>query len=276
MYLSIENPYTFDAWLSENGMNQEDFEYDGSPQPMIEVFDENRDEIIESAKEGGYDGIIFRRDDDKMLVAFRPEQIKSATGNNGQFDPNNPDIRYSRRDDLNDRQKDALAKAGLPVDERTSIEKLKGLVREQWAKITEPFRENVKQRIFDKFHRMSAIEADLGIRAEDSAYISARLSTGLPSIMEAILQHGAPVWKDGVLSRKDGTVGLVDALKPVADHLDDWLGWMVGRRAAALKSRAARTCWKKTTSRHCCRWPLAAKRRSSRRRGTTSRSRPRS
>ena len=31
-----------------------------------------------------------------VWVAFRPEQIKSATGNNGNFDPENPDIRYSR------------------------------------------------------------------------------------------------------------------------------------------------------------------------------------
>lgn len=31
-----------------------------------------------------------------QIVAFRPEQIKSATGNNGNFDPTNPDIRFSR------------------------------------------------------------------------------------------------------------------------------------------------------------------------------------
>ena len=30
------------------------------------------------------------------LHAFRPEQIKSATGNNGNFDPKDPDIRFSR------------------------------------------------------------------------------------------------------------------------------------------------------------------------------------
>ena len=31
------------------------------------------------------------------IVAFEPEQIKSATDNIGTFDPENPDIRYQRR-----------------------------------------------------------------------------------------------------------------------------------------------------------------------------------
>lgn len=39
-----------------------------------------------------YDGFI----NSKIVVARSPAQIKSATGNNGQFDPANPDIRFSR------------------------------------------------------------------------------------------------------------------------------------------------------------------------------------
>ena len=34
----------------------------------------------------------------RVYVAFDPEQIKSATGNNGDFDPSNADIRYSIKD----------------------------------------------------------------------------------------------------------------------------------------------------------------------------------
>ncbi|MCK2097472.1 LPD38 domain-containing protein [Thauera aromatica] len=53
--------------------------------------------IIERARDAGHDGTIFR---DEMTGAnfyavFRPEQIKSATGNNGTFDGENPDIRHS-------------------------------------------------------------------------------------------------------------------------------------------------------------------------------------
>ncbi len=43
----------------------------------------------------GYDGVIVTRDGvTREYVAFRPEQIKSALGNVGTFDPTNPDIRY--------------------------------------------------------------------------------------------------------------------------------------------------------------------------------------
>ena len=40
----------------------------------------------------GYDGIIFQN----QIVAFDPTQIKSATGNNGNFDPADPRIAFSR------------------------------------------------------------------------------------------------------------------------------------------------------------------------------------
>lgn len=42
-------------------------------------------------KAGGYDGF----QDGRHLVAFEPTQIKSAFGNVGTFDPENPDFRYS-------------------------------------------------------------------------------------------------------------------------------------------------------------------------------------
>lgn len=54
-----------------------------------------RDDLIAE----GYDGIVLQ--DEEMggtsYVAFRPEQIKSATGNIGAFDPTNPSILASRK-----------------------------------------------------------------------------------------------------------------------------------------------------------------------------------
>ena len=52
----------------------------------------------------GYDGIVLLNPDGttKELTAFRPEQIKSATGNNGDFDATNPDIRKSERIQVKD------------------------------------------------------------------------------------------------------------------------------------------------------------------------------
>lgn len=66
-----------------------------------EVIKKYRNSLIKD----GYDGIIIKQtsyDSDiagqknnDQYVVFRPEQIKSATSNNGQFDGSNPDIRFS-------------------------------------------------------------------------------------------------------------------------------------------------------------------------------------
>jgi Large polyvalent protein associated domain 39/ADP-Ribosyltransferase in polyvalent proteins len=54
------------------------------------VATELRKDLIQKRYEkAGFDGVILQRG---WVVAFRPEQIKSATGNRGTFDPNNPDI----------------------------------------------------------------------------------------------------------------------------------------------------------------------------------------
>jgi hypothetical protein len=85
-YLSLRNPLEHDQSTSHRG---------------------NAD-LISAAKAGGHDGVIIRnaydgvRNDGRspktdVYVAFHPEQIKSATGNTGAFDPANPDIRFASR-----------------------------------------------------------------------------------------------------------------------------------------------------------------------------------
>ncbi|MES3041788.1 MAG: hypothetical protein V4730_11655 [Pseudomonadota bacterium] len=53
-------------------------------------------EVLKKAEKGGHDGVIASIGSQTEYVAFRPEQIKSAIGNNGNFDGANPDIRFSR------------------------------------------------------------------------------------------------------------------------------------------------------------------------------------
>lgn len=86
VYLSMQNPYIHDAdggfWMFEN------------------------DRAIKAARAGGHDGVIIKNvsdtsagQSDRLIttyVTFSPTQIKSAIGNNGDFDAENPDIRFSR------------------------------------------------------------------------------------------------------------------------------------------------------------------------------------
>lgn len=69
----------------------------------------------------GFDGIHIK--DAGQWIAFRPEQIKSASANRGTFDPANPDIRFSRdtrgepqRSTGDGRNEASGIPAGLPID----------------------------------------------------------------------------------------------------------------------------------------------------------------
>ena len=58
-----------------------------------------RDAVRRAIEKAGYDGVVYantREGDRDSYIAFRPEQIKIATGNRGTFDADNPDIRFSR------------------------------------------------------------------------------------------------------------------------------------------------------------------------------------
>lgn len=74
-------------------------------------------DLIKQAKDNGHDGVIFKELKDAVrtsgaanhYVVFDSAQIKSATGNRGTFDPDNPDIRFMPSDDL----KEVADKFGL-------------------------------------------------------------------------------------------------------------------------------------------------------------------
>jgi hypothetical protein len=60
-----------------------------------QIGEDDMDGIRAELERRGYDGVMMRSAGELLAVAFRPEQIKSAIGNRGTFDPANPDIRFS-------------------------------------------------------------------------------------------------------------------------------------------------------------------------------------
>ena len=88
VYLSITNPVVVDV----TGLN-------------TEYAFKKINKAIRAAKNKGKDGVVIRNITDggpktDHYIAFRPNQIKSATGNNGQFDPKEADITKSARPEL--------------------------------------------------------------------------------------------------------------------------------------------------------------------------------
>ena len=79
VYLDIKNPYIASVEESNRLAEANDPE-------MSRMF-------REQLEDEGYDGVYYNGDLNEEWVAFRPEQIKSATENNGDFDSSNPDMR---------------------------------------------------------------------------------------------------------------------------------------------------------------------------------------
>lgn len=221
-YLAVSNPY--DMTLAEA--------------QAIESAEEAR-AIRKWLEKQGHDGI--RIADAQSWIAFRPNQIKSASENTGAFDPENDDIRFSRRAASYTPEQEAfLTKAGLPVDKRGFIRRRLDGLREEFTKVKEAAKDvdALKQALFDNLHGLRAAEARLGLDdPETSPYVAARMTRGLASQMEALLTFGAPKWNGNAMSVDRNTKGLLDALKPVEGKVDEWLGWMVARRAQVLKAQ---------------------------------------
>jgi len=132
VYLSIKNPINMDARGDEaawqkafpdvdfneyrpEGVKNEDYfravEEHLTDQQMPSY--EGAEVMQDGIRSMGYDGITHRggarfktaagesNTRHQVYIAFDPAQIKSATGNNGDFDGANPDIRFSRSSRLN-------------------------------------------------------------------------------------------------------------------------------------------------------------------------------
>lgn len=118
VYLKIERPLVLPSdsppyWkdikaLVEQGIDRDWLERKaGDPRTSWEMFDgEDGAFFVEAVKAAGFDGVLFQEEGvgldpdappQDVWVAFEPEQIKSAIGNAGTFDPENPSILRSQR-----------------------------------------------------------------------------------------------------------------------------------------------------------------------------------
>jgi len=114
VYLNIKNPLDIRDGIGVGIESQ--LSAEGFPSRILlnvrdqwELFDgEIGAHFVRAAEAAGYDGAFIVETDQKtgrnmdVYVAFRPEQIKSAIGNRGTFDPNDPNILYSRARTITD------------------------------------------------------------------------------------------------------------------------------------------------------------------------------
>jgi hypothetical protein len=215
VYLSIKSPYV----IGEN-------KYDDPVWNRMVQSKSEAKRVREELVAQGYDGIRTALGE---WVAFRPEQIKSATGNSGAFDPTNPDIRFSRRStELPEwiSSGPAALQSAARKFETFAPGKTIGEKFDQW-----------KTGLLDRLIQ-GTIDAYLPLKRLDmDAYIQARMTKASDGALEGTLLYGKPVLDDdggvrGILDGK-GFLGLMQDLN--GEH-DRFLLWVAGNRAARLYS----------------------------------------
>ena len=88
-YVSLGNPLVVNSeWCRKNGLGSNVFK----DNDVIEFWDNYQSLIVEESEQN--DGVIVTDGETSMVVAFFPNQIKSATDNNGNFSTTKDDILY--------------------------------------------------------------------------------------------------------------------------------------------------------------------------------------
>jgi hypothetical protein len=174
----------------------------------------------------GYDGIIYTSPTGEVqYVAFRPEQIKSAIGNEGTFDPK--DARITKSADrsqylgaLTPAQEAALQQAGAIVQPKTW--------QERWTTYKTGLGQRAIQGIFDQFDPIKHLDQE--------AYMQARMSRGSDGTLEATLLYGRPKLVDGVPNVDVNDRGFAKVLADLGADTDRFFWWVAAKRAQRLKA----------------------------------------
>jgi hypothetical protein len=96
VHLSMKNPFVVHMKDTDSGATTLDKALNNAGVPMHSRGYRMPSEQTAALIDMGHDGVIAKREGKtEEIVAFHPNQIKSAIGNQGTFDPNDPDITKS-------------------------------------------------------------------------------------------------------------------------------------------------------------------------------------
>lgn len=199
--------------------------------------------IGEAAKAAGFDGLLhYGPNGQRHILIFDNKNIKSATGNNGNFDPTNPDIRTSRARTKQSAPASKYAELNRKFREqdRTAWDKAKKWLKRQLSPggllPAQVFDEKIRRDSefeaveFDISHLVGqlerAIKKDYGIDAHDA---DAKLQQLMSDVMAGKSTSGVPdATKTALLGMRQYIDGLsiqyLDALEAQAKDLIDQAG----------------------------------------------------
>jgi hypothetical protein len=200
-------------------------------------------QFVEAAQKAGYDGIKVKEGDYNTYAAFEPTQIKSATGNTGEFNPERPEINLKEVPKSVKEVKEKISTA-LQRNKPLATETMQGVNPEFTAaanRVFKPQNRTIVEKINDMqdrfWQRLAQGIADQYRTIKDYSpvgYMQARLSKTVDGALEGILFNGHVFNDGGALNIKSNTKGLIETLKPVGSEVDRYQMWVALNRESNL------------------------------------------
>jgi hypothetical protein len=221
LYVKAENPFDYENRLHFKILLEDNDIDDYDVREMMHGDWETieSESIQEAIRNAGFDGFYVKEHGVKNLAVYEPSQLKSAIGNIGTFDINNPDIRYSIRANL-------PASTNARIDATTGQRKTEGFMDRILSIFNPDTRAKLRAGLIFQFEALErgtkARAARYGNReymADVSATAAALDSMRSKQIVAAAMRDGVPVYRKGFTTTDNfnGTQkGLLDIFSPLA------------------------------------------------------------
>lgn len=194
-------------------------------------------------EQAGFDGYFVEEFGEKNIVVFDPKQIKSATGNIGEFSTEAEEIDRMEMPKSVGEVKEKVSTA-LQKNKPLTAENLPGLPTQFITasnNVFKPQSRTIVEKISDMqdrfWQRLAQGIADQYRTIKDYSpigYMQARLSKSVDGALEGILFHGHVFNDGGALNIKPNTKGLIEALQPLGSEVDRYQMWVALNREARL------------------------------------------
>jgi hypothetical protein len=245
LYLSAKNPYNIDLGdfptrmkggnlvLTDEAFNALETQMKEAATKLSgkRLMDLEGSEVRKMFEKAGYDSIIAKDSYGNIIeaLAFKPEQVKSATGNVGTYDPTNPDIRLSVRNIIGDQK---------VIDfymTKTFAREEKGHAARMLEAITPPTFTSLRQMFLNQYdslarldNRYAKAKGIVRLMADSSAEAAALMSDMAAGVAARVIgmggsPGGSPVYRNGAtyIDNKNGTIkGPAEIFAPLAKYND--------------------------------------------------------
>jgi hypothetical protein len=261
LYVRAETPFDFEnkehvaqvmAWVENNIERKGDFPdktfnalkgsvVQGTPQAI------EGDAVQKGIKRFGFDGYTLRkRGQEKSYAVYKPTQVKSVTGNLGEYDREAKDIRYSLPN--------IPANVQNRIDESVTKRVEKGFAQRMIEAISPRSAASFRAGALNRYNQLSEYDKKLaeqmggpGLLADQSAESAALMSDLGAGIAASAMGYGdrnggIPVLRNGITTIDTKVKGLIASLAPLAASGDSaiyqrYQYWAMVKRGQRLNSQ---------------------------------------